>query len=217
MNQLVIINPNSTQAVTDGMKAVVERLRIPAEIKIDYVTLKEGPPAIHSEEDNSRVVPYLCDIVRKRDHEAGAFLIAAFSDPGIHAVREATATPVFGIAESAMLSALTLGDRFGIISNYRRSAPRHVRYVRELGFEQRFTADLPIGLGLLQLKDDKQVLERLIEVGTRLRDDWVSDVVIMGCAGLPRFLEPLESALGIPVVEPIEAGILTALGPCLQN
>jgi Asp/Glu/hydantoin racemase len=39
-------------------------------------------------------------------------------------------------------------------------------------------------------------------VGQTLRDVHRADVVVMGCAGMASYREPLEKMLGIPVVEP---------------
>ena len=43
-------------------------------------------------------------------------MIACFSDPGLYSAREVTAKPVLGIAECGVLTALTLGHRFGVLS-----------------------------------------------------------------------------------------------------
>ena len=39
-----------------------------------------------------------------------------------------------------------------------------------------------------------------------------ADVLVMGCAGMARFREPLERELGIPIVEPTQAAVTMALG-----
>jgi Asp/Glu/hydantoin racemase len=52
----------------------------------------------------------------------------------------------------------------------------------------------------------------MTEVGQALRDDHGADVLIMGCAGMAPYREPLEKALGIPVVEPTQAAVTMAVG-----
>jgi Asp/Glu/hydantoin racemase len=39
----------------------------------------------------------------------------------------------------------------------------------------------------------------------------------MGCAGMARFRQPLEEAVGIPVVEPTQAAAAMALGRVLLH
>ena len=158
------------------------------------------------------VVLPLCDYVRGRNHDAGAFVIGCYSDPGLHAAREVSRAPVFGIAESAMATALTRGDRFGVISILPGSIPRHLRQVRAMGLESRLAGDLPVGLGVTELGGDEAVYERMEGTGRRLRDECGADVVILGCTGMARFRGSLEDALGVPVIEPTRAAVALALG-----
>ena len=48
--------------------------------------------------------------------KSGAIIIAAFSDPGLSALRAQVSIPVLGIGESTMLEAAALYDRFGIVT-----------------------------------------------------------------------------------------------------
>ena len=139
--RILVINPNSTEAVTEGISAALEHLRMAGGPAIDCVTLPEGPPGVESQADVESVVQPICRAVQDRD--AAAYVIACFSDPGLHLAREATKRPVFGIAESAMVTALTLGDRFGVIAILEASVRRHVRIVRSMGLDARFAASRP--------------------------------------------------------------------------
>ena len=212
---IVVINPNSTKRVTQGIDAAVAPLRMAGGPTIECVTLAAGPPGIESQHDADAVVMPLCEYIRGRAAEADAFVIACYSDPGLHTAREVANGPVLGIAECGLLAALTRGERFGVISILDKAIPRHLRYLRALGLQQRFTADLAIGLGIAELGDGQRVLERMTAVGQRLRDQHHADVVVMGCAGMARFRVPLESALGIPVVEPTQAAVTMAIGRVL--
>ena len=209
---IIVINPNSTRAVTDGMSEAVDSLRRPGGPAIECVTLEDGPPGVETQMDVESVVLPICDYVRGRNDDAGAFVIGCYSDPGLHAARETARVPVFGIAESAMATALTRGDRFGVISILPGSIPRHVRQVRAMGLEGRFAGDVPVGLGVTELGGDNEVHERMEGAGRRLRDECGADVVILGCTGMARFQRPLEETLGLPVVEPTRAAVALALG-----
>ena len=209
---IVVINPNSTQAVTDAMSEAVDSLRRPDGPAIECVTMEGGPPGVETQMDVESVVLPLCDYVRGRNDDAGAFVVGCYSDPGLHAAREITRAPVFGIAESAMATALARGDRFGVISILPGSIPRHLRQVRAMGLESRLAGDLPVGLGVTELGGDETVYERMEGTGRRLRDECGADVVILGCTGMARFRRPLEDALGLPVIEPTRAAVTLALG-----
>jgi Asp/Glu/hydantoin racemase len=209
---VIVINPNSTVAVTTAMDEGLAPLRMPGGPAIECVTLAEGPPGIESQSDADSVIAPLCRTIRARDNDAAAFVVACFSDPGLHSARDATRKPVLGIAECGILAALTLGQRFGVLAILAKSVPRHLRYIGAMGLAGRLAGDLPIGLGVTELAQEGVTLKRLIETGARLRDDKGADVLVLGCAGMARYRGRLQSALGIPVVEPTQAAVTIAIG-----
>jgi len=209
--RIIVINPNSSEAVTRTIDAAVDPLRSAGGPEIECLTLAEGPPGIETQRHVDEVAAPLCRLVAQQDNRAAAFVIACFSDPGLHAVREVTSKPAFGIAESGLLTALTLGSAIGIISILAAAVPRHWRYVRALGIESRVAADLPIGLGVAQLADAGETKRRMTEVGRRLIDDHGADVIVMGCAGMARQRAGLEESLGVPVVDPTPAAVGAAI------
>ena len=60
----------------------------------------EGPYGIETQEHVESVTLPLRRLV-EGNNEVDAFVIACYSDPGLHVCREATARPVFGINEAA--------------------------------------------------------------------------------------------------------------------
>jgi len=211
-DRILVINPNSTVAVTRAIDHAMAPLRIAGGPEIACLTLEDGPPGVESQTDADAVIQPLCRVIREQELDAAAFVIACFSDPGLFSAREATAKPVLGIAECGILTALTLGHRFGVISILARSVPRHLRYIAAMGLGQRLAGDLPIGLGVTELADARVTLMRMIDVGRRLRDGHGADVLVMGCAGMARYRGDLEEAVRIPVVEPTQAAVTMALG-----
>lgn len=209
---IYVINPNSTERVTRGIDEAVAPLRMAGGPAIECLTLADGPPGIQSQRDVDGLIPALLKRAADLENEAAAFVVACFSDPGMHSLREQSQKPVLGIAESGVLTALTLGQRFGIIAMLQNSIPRHLRYLGAMGVMGRFAGDLPVNLTIQEMADERVTLERMIGVGRTLRDSHHADVLVMGCAGMARFREPLERELGIPVVEPTQAAVTMALG-----
>ena len=210
--RILVINPNATEAVTRGIDEAVEPLRMPGGPAIDCVTLKEGPPGIETQQHVDGVVQPLLSLVRQKETQYAAFVIACYSDPGLHSVREATKKPVLGISECGILTALTLGQRFGVIAILQKSIPRHLRYVGAMGVAERFAGELPVDIPVVELSDEKRTFGRMVEVGKALRTQHGADVVVMGCAGMARYRKPLQDAIGIPVVEPTQAAVSMAIG-----
>ena len=215
--RILVINPNSTEAVTRGIDEAVEPLRMAGGPAIDCVTLKEGPPGIETQQHVDGVVQPLLKLVRERESEYAAFVIACYSDPGLHSVREATRKPVLGISECGILTALTLGHKFGVIAILQKSIPRHLRYVGALGVTERLAAELPVGIPVVELSDEKKTFGRMVQVGKTLREEHGADVVVMGCAGMARYRKPLQDEIGVPVVEPTQAAVAMAIGRVRLN
>jgi allantoin racemase len=209
--RLLVINPNSSIEVTKGIDRAMTPLRSVTACTIDVVRLEDGPPGIETQQDVESVVPL---IVRRvcAENDAAAYVIACFSDPGIHAAREAAGRPVFGIAECGILTALTLGARFGLISILRKVIPRHLRFLGAMGVLERFAGDRAIDLKVTELADAKATFARMAEVGAELRDRNGADVLVMACAGMADQRARLAETLGIPVVEPSQAAASMALG-----
>jgi len=209
---IFVINPNSNEAVTAGIDAAMEPLRIGGGPAIHSLTLKEGPAGVQTQHDVESVTLPLAKLAQSLEAEAGAFVIACFSDPGLHVVREAVKKPVLGIAECGVLTALTMGHRFGVIAILNGSIPRHLRLWGAMGVTDRLAGELAIGLTVAELADRDRTLARMIETGKRLRDERQANSIVMGCAGMAVFREPLQDTLGIPVIEPTQAAATMALG-----
>lgn len=209
---IYIVNPNSSRAVTDGIDSAMAPLRRFSPVPITAVQLDEGPKGIETQAHVDGVVGPLLARAAALEADASAFVVACFSDPGLAALREQSRRPVLGIAESAILTAMTMGQRFGIISILSRSVPRHMRMLGAMGVMDRLAADLPLELGVADLTDRARSFARLREVGGQLRDAHGAEVLILGCAGMTSYRADLSATLGCPVVEPCEAAAAMAIG-----
>ena len=210
-----VVNPNSLESVTRAMDEALEPLRLAQGPRIECHTLADGPPGIQSQQDVETAIPPLMRKVASLDANAGAFVIACFSDPGLHVLREITKKPVIGISEAGVLTALTMGQRVGVIAILAASIPRHLRYYGAMGVMDRIAGELPVGLGVAELADRERALARMAEVGRTLRDVHGADVLVMGCAGMASLRQRLQDAVRVPVVEPCQAGVAMAMGRLL--
>jgi Asp/Glu/hydantoin racemase len=206
-----IINPNSNPLVTQGLEEALEPLCFAGGPEIVCETLTEGPYGIESQADVDGVAMPLRRLVES-DNRSAAFVIACYSDPGLHVCREATDRPVFGIAECGVLTALARADSFGVIAIAQRSIRRHVRYVRQMGLMERLAGERPLDMSVAETASGEGTLAKMIEVGRMLRDQDGAGAIVMGCAGMARHRKPLEQALGIPVIDPTQAAVTMALG-----
>lgn len=207
MASILVINPNSSVSVTRSMEACLGPVRAATRHDIQCTELAKSPPGIETDAHVAEVVPHIIESVSASD--ADAFVLACFSDPGIAKVREIAGRPVVGIAEAAYLAALGLGSRFGIISLGQSSIDRHLRYLKALGLERRLAGDRSIDRTVVELMAGN-VVETVSRTGRLLRDEDGADVVILGCAGLGSHREAMQESLGIPVIDPVQAGAALA-------
>ncbi len=209
--RILVINPNSTVAVTEDIDRALDPLRFQGGPGIECLTLAEGPPGIETQEHVDSVVAPIRRRVEAEDARAAAFVIACFSDPGVAEARDATAKPVFGIAESGLMSAMARAGRVGVIAILEVSVERHRRFYRERGIESRVAGELALDLGVLELAEEKVAFARLTEVGARLRDAFRAEILVLGCAGMARYRARLEAALDVPVIDPTQAAVAMAI------
>ncbi len=208
--RILVINPNSNEVVTRGLSDALDAMRFADGPEIVCRTLERGPIGIETQFDIESVTLPLRDLVMST--EAAAFVIACYSDPGLHVCREATTKPVFGINESGVLTALARGERFGVIAIKQRSIRRHIRYLRQMGLLDRLVGERSLDMSVAETASGDRTLEKMIEAGRALRDLDGAEVVVMGCAGMARHRTPLEEALGVPVIDPTQAAVAMALG-----
>jgi Asp/Glu/hydantoin racemase len=206
-----VVNPNSNEAVTRGIDEAVQPLRFDGGPDIVCSTLAEGPFGVETQEHVESVTLPLRRLV-EADNASDAFVIACYSDPGLHVCREGTTRPVFGIAECGVLTALARAERFGVIAIMQRSIARHMRYLRQMGLMERLAGERPLNMSVAEIASGDGTLSRMIEVGRALKEQDGANAIVMGCAGMARHRKPLEDALGIPVIDPTQAAVTMALG-----
>ncbi|MEI8144354.1 MAG: aspartate/glutamate racemase family protein [Alphaproteobacteria bacterium] len=209
--RILVVNPNSNEAVTQGLRDAVKCLTFADGPEIVCETLAEGPFGIETQEHVESVSLPLRRKV-EATNDADAFIIACYSDPGLHICREGTSRPVFGIAESGVLAALARAERFGVIAIKSRSIPRHIRYLRQMGLTDRLAGERPLEMSVAETASGDKTLDRMIAIGRELKELDGAGAIVMGCAGMARHRKPLEEALGIPVIDPTQAAVALAIG-----
>ncbi|MFN3144760.1 MAG: aspartate/glutamate racemase family protein [Paracoccaceae bacterium] len=208
---LIVINPNSSETVTEGIDRAMQPLR-PLGMPIRCVTLSEGPPGIENQHDADLVIAPMLALAARLEPDALGFVVACFGDPGLHALRHQTALPVLGIQEAAVSTALTLGQRFGVIAILPASIPRHLRAFGSMGVLDRLAGDRALGLGVAELADAQATRAGLARTAARLRDEDGAEVLILGCAGMADHRAWLEDHAGLPVIDPCQAAAAMAVG-----
>ena len=207
---ILVINPNSDESVTEGMIRELKGFHFSEGPRIECVSLSDGPFGIESQADIEAVTLPLRKMVSE-SRNVNAFVIACYSDPGLHVCREASEKPVFGIQECGVLTAMSLGDRFGVIALQESSIRRHLRYLRQMGVMERLAGERAASLSVRESVSGKGTFEKLLKAAKQLRDSDQADTIILGCAGMATHRAKLELVIGIPVIAPVQAAVSMAM------
>ena len=207
---ILVINPNSDESVTEGMIRELKGFHFSEGPRIECVSLSDGPFGIESQADIEAVTLPLRKMVSESSN-VDAFVIACYSDPGLHVCREASEKPVFGIQECGVLTAMSLGDRFGVIALQESSIRRHLRYLRQMGVMERLAGERAASLSVRESVSGKGTFEKLLKAAKQLRDSDQADTIILGCAGMAAHRAKLELIIGIPVIAPVQAAVSMAM------
>ena len=102
--KLLIVNPNTSSAMTDGIAQAAREVAA-AGTQIVAVNPSFGPLSIEGQYDEAFAAAGVAEQVRLAcsgaEGQPDGVVIACFGDPGLDAAREATDAPVLGIAEAA--------------------------------------------------------------------------------------------------------------------
>ena len=208
-SRVLVINPNSNESVTRGIELALQSRREDYYFDIVCSTLAKGPFGIESDEDIEVAVPLVVSEVCS-NVAFDAFVIACYSDPGLNESRAVSKKSVFGIHESAVSLSATNGRRFGVLALSRDSIQRHIAYVRHLGYQSFYAGERPLDVSVDEAANDPGVLQRIIESGRQLVEQDGAETVILGCAGLARHREAAEQAIGVHVIDPVQAALALA-------
>lgn len=208
MPRILVINPNSNERVTGGLRRSLEAYSRSAEI--ECCTIAEGPFGIETDEDIEAVVPLVVDRLA-RSPGFDAYVIACYSDPGLEECRARFDKPVFAMQQSALEAAAAGGRCFGVLALSDESIRRHLARIERLGLTGQLAAELPLDISVDESASDPGTLEKIVSVGRRLVDEKGADVVVLGCAGMAAHKKPAADALRVPVIEPVEAAVEAAL------
>jgi Asp/Glu/hydantoin racemase len=209
--RVLLINPNTTQAMTDRMSEVAREI-VPEGVEIVPLTASRGFPYIASRAEAQIAGGIVLEMIAEHAEDVDAVVVAAFGDPGLAAARDLFDLPVIGMAEASLMTAAMLGERIAVVT----FSPHMVRWyadcVRLSGLESRFTGVLCPEVAPSSVNGVATALRGdLIALATRATMEDGADVVILGgapLAGLAPLIAPETPGL---LVDPIAAATLQAV------
>ncbi|KAK1977174.1 carbon-nitrogen hydrolase [Colletotrichum cereale] len=216
--RILLINPNSTRAMTDACVAMVESQLPPDVIVTGFTAPRPAPSAIEGSFDNVMSAAAAARAVLPLASTHDAILVACYSDHALIRMlrEELPRQPVIGIMEASLFAARTLGGRFGLIAVSERSRVLHEDSIHHYGFSTSCAGVISCKLGVLDLHEKSQgeVMGIMANVGKRLVEEKGADVLLLGCAGMTPLKGAVEAAVGedVQVVDGVLAGVHHLVG-----
>jgi len=217
MTQLLLINPNTTAAMTAAIGEAARAVAAPG-TQVHACQPTFGPASIEGHFDEAIAAAGVAEQVRLAAPAPDAVVIACFGDPGLDAAREATDAPVLGIAEAAFHAASMLATGFSVVAASSKNNVIAERLLQRYGFERACRGvhgtDIPV-LALEAMAGDT-----LAQVESACRQALQHDrsgAIVLGCAGMASLTHTLTARLGVPVIDGVAVAVkfaeaLVALG-----
>jgi allantoin racemase len=206
MNKILLINPNSSEKMTTDIRDTVIRMKLP-DIEITTAKMQHSPEVLESFGDYAvasyEVIGYLQQI---KGYDG--ILLACFGDPGLFALKEIAEIPVIGIAEASFTMAQLLGYKFSVITASEKAKPMMDQLIKSYGLQNRTASIETLNLPIENFLQDRDLLlDTVLKAGKEAIAKG-AEVLIFGCAGMTMLGDDVERILGLPVIDPIKAGVV---------
>ena len=205
-----LINPNTTQRMTDAIAEAARAIASPG-TQIIATQPDMGPASIEGYYDEAYAVPGM--LARIAATKADAHVIACFDDTGLDAARCVASAPVLGIGEAAFHAASMVAGKFTVITTLGRSIPAIEHNLHRFGLASRCAKLRACEIAVLALDDPASDASARIsaEIAAALTEDR-AEAIVLGCAGMAALAARLSAQHGVPVVDGVAAAVAFAEG-----
>jgi len=210
MKNLLVINPNTSAAVTQKLAGHIAR-QLGAGVTVHAVTARLGAPYIDSEVSYAIAGHAVLDAYEAYLGDAhgqvpDAVIVGCFGDPGVYALREVCSAPVLGLAEAAFIEAAALG-RFAVVTGGERWKPILQRFAQSAGFAEQLAGIYTVAPSGAQLAADPVGARALLAQACRdAAQQSGASCVILGGAGLAGMAQDIAPQVPVPVIDSVLAG-----------
>jgi Asp/Glu/hydantoin racemase len=210
-DRILLINPNTTAAITDKVVAAARALA--PDVTFTGVTGRFGARYVASRAGYAIAGHAALDAWAHAGDDHDAVILACFGDPGLDALRELSPKPVVGMADAALHAALQLVRRVSIVTGGVRWQAMLEEFATHQGLRDRLASVRPVaptGGAIAQSPD--AAVPALVEACNRCIAEDGAEAVILGGAGLVGLREKVQAQVKAPVIDGLAAAIATARG-----
>lgn len=219
MSRLLVINPNTSVSVTEGLHAHIQTA-LPL-VDVQAITARIGAPYISSEVSYAvaghSVLDAWANFQSRHSEVPDAVLVGCFGDPGLFALRECCVARVTGLAEAAFLEAAAKG-RFAVVTGGEAWAPILRRFARMMDLGDALLGVHTVAPAGAQLAaEPAMALELLTQACRDAEKRWPCEAIILGGATLAGLAATIQPEISVPVIDSVLAGARYALNAPLGS
>lgn len=211
--KILNVIPVNSDVYTDEIDKYVRKY-LGENTVMDTVRIHNGSPSIECEYDELVNSPYVVELVKQGEKDGyDAVFINCFGDPGVAAARECVDVPVFGGYEPAVLVAMGLADKIGIVTVVPNVVEPITRHTAAERFEGRVVSISDIGIPVLELSDHKKLCTAVLNESIKVIKEKGVQAIVLGCTGVVNVTEEVKKALceegfDIPVIEAAQSALM---------
>jgi allantoin racemase len=215
--KILVINPNTTLAMTRGIEASAKQVCRP-DTEILARSPAGGVASIEGNADGIAAAYQMLSLIRELSatHKIDGIVIACFDDTGLHAARELVDCPVIGIGEAAIHAASLVCARFSVLTSLQRSVTILERNAIANGWSGHNFRIHASGLPVLDLESDSAYATLLDRARSVVAQDH-AECLVLGCGGMSHWTARLSEDLSVPVVDGVAAAVTLVEGLVAQG
>lgn len=204
--RVLVLNCNTSAVMTRTITRGAQAAAAPG-TEIVGANPTWGPESAEGYYDSYITAAAVLDYLATMTEPVDGVVMAGFGEHGREAARELLDVPVVDITEAGAHLAMLLAPTYGVVTTLARAIVPIRESLNAAGLLPNCATVQATGLGVLELEHDpEQTLPYLQAAGDRAIAAG-AEALVLGCAGMTGTAAALERSLGVPVVDPVAAGV----------
>jgi allantoin racemase len=204
---IIVVNVNTSRSMTEAIAEAAWRYASPG---TQTVTLQPyfGAEAVDCNFESYLSAVAVMDRVLAYDEPYDAVVMAGFGEHGRDGLQELIEQPVIEICEASAHVAMMIGRAYSVVTTLQRSVPPIEDRLRLAGLWDRCASVRASGMSTLEVDSDPEGAIRAVVAEARKAVEIDhAEVICLGCAGMAGLEEAITSALRVPVIDGVGAGV----------
>lgn len=223
MKKVVVLVPHAfDEKGLANRTTQLNAIELGPDIRFDYRPVTAGPDLFDSYHDwlLGDLAMFEAGLSAQKDGY-DAVCVDTVSDSGMNALRSVLDIPVIGAGKISFLTALMLGTKFSVLTQWDPWIPMYKKSLREYGLDHLCASirsvNVPPDLENLHSGKEEMIFPMLAEAGMRCVEEDGADVICLGSISMHQSYSYLKEQLPVPITNPGPltyklAEVLLALG-----